>query len=160
MKNIRLDIGDHVREGELLPTLEVPELKDEMAKATEGTRPHRRTSLQRKARQGLGERESRSPVIPANPGCIDEAAGTGAKPRGRPKTTAHAQTLQRGVGHQYRHAATGVKSQAKTVRAEIMRVDGQHLASLRLHPCVWCGRAWSVLFRNGGRFRRPGYRRT
>jgi RND family efflux transporter MFP subunit len=36
VKNIRVDIGDHVREGELLATLEVPELQDEMAKATAG----------------------------------------------------------------------------------------------------------------------------
>ncbi|HEY0263977.1 MAG TPA: efflux RND transporter periplasmic adaptor subunit [Granulicella sp.] len=33
VKNIRVDIGDHVREGEVLATLEVPELEDEMAKA-------------------------------------------------------------------------------------------------------------------------------
>jgi RND family efflux transporter MFP subunit len=36
VKNIRVDIGDHVREGDLLATLEVPELQDEMAKATAG----------------------------------------------------------------------------------------------------------------------------
>ena len=36
VKNIRVDIGDHVREGELLATLEVPELQDEIAKATAG----------------------------------------------------------------------------------------------------------------------------
>lgn len=33
VKNIRVDIGDHVRQGDLLATLEVPELQDEMAKA-------------------------------------------------------------------------------------------------------------------------------
>jgi RND family efflux transporter MFP subunit len=36
VKNIRVDIGDHVREGELLATLEVPELQDEKAKASAG----------------------------------------------------------------------------------------------------------------------------
>jgi RND family efflux transporter MFP subunit len=36
VKNIRVDIGDHVREGDLLATLEVPELQDEQAKATAG----------------------------------------------------------------------------------------------------------------------------
>jgi len=36
VKNIRVDIGDHVREGDLLATLEVPELLDERAKATAG----------------------------------------------------------------------------------------------------------------------------
>jgi len=36
IKNIRVDIGDHVREGDLLATLEVPELQDEMAKASAG----------------------------------------------------------------------------------------------------------------------------
>jgi len=36
VKNIPVDIGDHVREGALLATLEVPELQDEMAKATAG----------------------------------------------------------------------------------------------------------------------------
>jgi len=36
VKNIRVDIGDHVREGDLLGTLEVPELQDERAKATAG----------------------------------------------------------------------------------------------------------------------------
>src|SRR5580704_6292918 len=36
VKNIRVDIGDHVREGDLLATLEVPELQDEKAKATAG----------------------------------------------------------------------------------------------------------------------------
>lgn len=36
VKNIRVDIGDHVREGDLLATLEVPELQDERAKATAG----------------------------------------------------------------------------------------------------------------------------
>src|SRR5580704_12050306 len=36
VKSIRVDIGDHVREGELLATLEVPELQDERAKATAG----------------------------------------------------------------------------------------------------------------------------
>jgi RND family efflux transporter MFP subunit len=33
VKNIRVDIGDRVRQGELLATLEVPELEDETAKA-------------------------------------------------------------------------------------------------------------------------------
>jgi len=36
VKDIRVDIGDHVREGDVLATLEVPELKDEMAKAAAG----------------------------------------------------------------------------------------------------------------------------
>ena len=36
VKSIRVDIGDHVHEGDLLATLEVPELQDEMAKATAG----------------------------------------------------------------------------------------------------------------------------
>jgi RND family efflux transporter MFP subunit len=36
VKTIRVDIGDHVHEGDLLATLEVPELQDEMAKATAG----------------------------------------------------------------------------------------------------------------------------
>jgi RND family efflux transporter MFP subunit len=36
VKNIRVDIGDHVRQGDLLATLEVPELQDEMAKANAG----------------------------------------------------------------------------------------------------------------------------
>ncbi len=36
VKNIRVDIGDHVREGDLLATLEVPELQDEQAKAAAG----------------------------------------------------------------------------------------------------------------------------
>ncbi len=36
VKNIRVDIGDHVRQGELLATLEVPELQDEMAQAQAG----------------------------------------------------------------------------------------------------------------------------
>ena len=36
VKNIRVDIGDHVCEGDLLATLEVPELQDEKAKATAG----------------------------------------------------------------------------------------------------------------------------
>jgi RND family efflux transporter MFP subunit len=36
VKNIRVDIGDHVREGDLLATLEVPELQDEKAKAAAG----------------------------------------------------------------------------------------------------------------------------
>lgn len=34
VKNIRVDIGDHVRRGDLLATLEVPELQDETAKAS------------------------------------------------------------------------------------------------------------------------------
>src|ERR1700678_3427911 len=33
VKNISVDIGDHVAEGQALATLEVPELQDEMAKA-------------------------------------------------------------------------------------------------------------------------------
>jgi RND family efflux transporter MFP subunit len=36
VKTIRVDIGDHVHEGDLLATLDVPELQDEMAKATAG----------------------------------------------------------------------------------------------------------------------------
>ena len=36
VKSIRVDIGDHVREGDLLASLEVPELQDERAKATAG----------------------------------------------------------------------------------------------------------------------------
>jgi RND family efflux transporter MFP subunit len=36
VQSIRVDIGDHVREGDLLATLEVPELQNEMAKATAG----------------------------------------------------------------------------------------------------------------------------
>jgi RND family efflux transporter MFP subunit len=36
VKNIRVDIGDHVREGDLLATLEVPELQNDMAKASAG----------------------------------------------------------------------------------------------------------------------------
>ncbi|WP_158819667.1 efflux RND transporter periplasmic adaptor subunit [Granulicella sp. S156] len=36
VKNIRVDIGDHVRQGDLLATLEVPELQDEMGKAIAG----------------------------------------------------------------------------------------------------------------------------
>ena len=36
VKNIRVDIGDHVRQGGLLATLEVPELQDEMGKAIAG----------------------------------------------------------------------------------------------------------------------------
>jgi len=36
VKTIRVDIGDHVHEGDLLATLEVPELQDEMAKAEAG----------------------------------------------------------------------------------------------------------------------------
>src|SRR5580698_4555127 len=36
VKSIRVDIGDHVRQGDLLATLEVPELQDEMAKANAG----------------------------------------------------------------------------------------------------------------------------
>jgi RND family efflux transporter MFP subunit len=36
VKSIRVDIGDHVREGDLLATLEVPELQDEQAKASAG----------------------------------------------------------------------------------------------------------------------------
>jgi RND family efflux transporter MFP subunit len=36
VKNIRVDIGDHVHEGELLATLEVPELQNDMAKASAG----------------------------------------------------------------------------------------------------------------------------
>ncbi len=36
VKAIRVDIGDHVREGDLLATLEVPELQDEMANAEAG----------------------------------------------------------------------------------------------------------------------------
>src|SRR6202046_704720 len=39
VKNIRVDIGDHVREGDLLATLEVPELQDEKAKAVAGLEP-------------------------------------------------------------------------------------------------------------------------
>lgn len=33
VRSIRVDIGDHVRSGELLATLEVPEMRDELAKA-------------------------------------------------------------------------------------------------------------------------------
>jgi RND family efflux transporter MFP subunit len=36
VKNIRVDIGDHVHEGDVLATLEVPELQNDMAKATAG----------------------------------------------------------------------------------------------------------------------------
>jgi RND family efflux transporter MFP subunit len=36
VKNIRVDIGDHVRAGDLLATLEVPELQNDMARATAG----------------------------------------------------------------------------------------------------------------------------
>jgi RND family efflux transporter MFP subunit len=36
VKNIRVDIGDHVRQGDLLATLEVPELQNDMAKASAG----------------------------------------------------------------------------------------------------------------------------
>src|SRR5580698_1307749 len=36
VKNIRVDIGDHVHEGDLLATLEVPELQNDMAKASAG----------------------------------------------------------------------------------------------------------------------------
>jgi RND family efflux transporter MFP subunit len=36
VKNIRVDIGDHVHEGELLATLEIPELQNDMAKASAG----------------------------------------------------------------------------------------------------------------------------
>jgi len=36
VKIIRVDIGDHVRQGDLLATLEVPELQDEMGKAIAG----------------------------------------------------------------------------------------------------------------------------
>ena len=36
VKEIRVDIGDHVRQGDLLATLEVPELQDEMARAKAG----------------------------------------------------------------------------------------------------------------------------
>lgn len=36
VRNIRVDIGDHVRQGDLLATLEVPELQDEEGKAAAG----------------------------------------------------------------------------------------------------------------------------
>lgn len=36
VKNIRVDIGDHVRQGDVLAILEVPEIKDDMAKARAG----------------------------------------------------------------------------------------------------------------------------
>jgi RND family efflux transporter MFP subunit len=36
VKNIRVDIGDHVREGDVLATLEVPELQNDLARATAG----------------------------------------------------------------------------------------------------------------------------
>ena len=36
VRNIRVDIGDHVNQGDLLATLEVPELQDEEGKATAG----------------------------------------------------------------------------------------------------------------------------
>jgi RND family efflux transporter MFP subunit len=36
VKNIRVDIGDHVQQGEVLATLEVPEIQDDMAKAKSG----------------------------------------------------------------------------------------------------------------------------
>jgi RND family efflux transporter MFP subunit len=36
VKDIRVDIGDHVREGEVLAVLEVPEIQDEMSKAKAG----------------------------------------------------------------------------------------------------------------------------
>jgi multidrug efflux pump subunit AcrA (membrane-fusion protein) len=36
VKNIRVDIGDHVQQGEMLATLEVPEIQDELAKAKAG----------------------------------------------------------------------------------------------------------------------------
>ena len=36
VRNIRVDIGDHVKQGDLLATLEVPELQDEVGKATAG----------------------------------------------------------------------------------------------------------------------------
>src|ERR1700712_2613964 len=36
VKNIRVDIGDHVRAGDLLATLEVPELQNDMARAPAG----------------------------------------------------------------------------------------------------------------------------
>jgi RND family efflux transporter MFP subunit len=36
VKDIRVDIGDHVEQGEVLATLEVPEIQDEMAKAKAG----------------------------------------------------------------------------------------------------------------------------
>jgi len=36
VKNIRVDIGDHVREGDLLATLDVPELQEEREKANSG----------------------------------------------------------------------------------------------------------------------------
>jgi RND family efflux transporter MFP subunit len=36
VKNIRVDIGDHVQQGEVLATLEVPEIQDELSKAQAG----------------------------------------------------------------------------------------------------------------------------
>jgi RND family efflux transporter MFP subunit len=36
VKNIHVDIGDHVQQGEVLATLEVPEIQDELAKAKAG----------------------------------------------------------------------------------------------------------------------------
>jgi RND family efflux transporter MFP subunit len=36
VRNIRVDIGDHVQQGEVLATLEVPEIQDDMAKAKAG----------------------------------------------------------------------------------------------------------------------------
>ena len=43
VKTIRVDIGDHVRQNDVLATLEAPEIQDDVAKAKAGVPPPRLT---------------------------------------------------------------------------------------------------------------------
>jgi len=49
VKEIDVDIGDHVKAGQILATLEIPELKDDLAKATAGTESARQEVLRTQA---------------------------------------------------------------------------------------------------------------
>ena len=49
VQEINVDIGDHVKAGQVLATLEIPELKDDLAKATAGTASARQAVLRAQA---------------------------------------------------------------------------------------------------------------
>ncbi len=113
VKNIRVDIGDHVREGDLLATLEVPELQDEKTKATAGLAAAEANIITARGavKAGGGECGYCPSFISTNTGCGDKAAWAGSEAgggcRSGPRSGGGGAVGWRAVGVTKRRAAEG-----------------------------------------------------
>jgi multidrug efflux pump subunit AcrA (membrane-fusion protein) len=84
VKNIYVDIGDRVHEGNVLATLEVPELQSDMAKATAGVAAAQVNIITARAmvHSSRGKPKHCPSLLPANSGCLGEAAWPGPQAGG------------------------------------------------------------------------------